>query len=203
MDTGTASARQKKSRRESARSGHARREGQVPPATARPAATAWAGYIAVGLACAALGSGGTYLALRPALTQAAASRALTGDAAVALGNTAFDQKNWPQAIGYYTQAIAAGTDTPDLRTDLGTSYRNLHQPQKALEQFAVAQRENPQHENSLLNQGIVYAFDLGDAPRALALWRQYLQRFPHGQHVADVQGFIAEVQAHNFTPANK
>ncbi len=155
----------------------------------------------MGLAGAALGSGGTYLALRPALAQAAAARSLTGDAALALGNAAFDQKNWTQAVSYYTQAIAAGTDTPDIRTDLGTSYRNLHQPQQALEQFGVAQRENPQHENSLLNQGIVYAFDLGDAPHALALWRSYLQRFPHGQHAADVQKFIAEVQAHGLTPA--
>lgn len=161
----------------------------------------WPVMVAIGLFCAALGSGGTYLALRPALTQAAAARSLTGDAALALGNTAFDQKNWPQAVSYYTQAIAAGTDTPDIRTDLGTSYRSLHQPQQALAQFAVAQREDPHHENSLLNQGIVYAFDLGDGPRAVALWRQYLQRFPHGQHVADVKNFIAAVQAHGLTPA--
>lgn len=160
----------------------------------------WPVTVAVGAACAALGSGGTYLALRPGLAQAASARALTSDAALALGNTAFDHRNWAQAAAYYTQVITAGTDNPDIRTDLGTSYRNLHQPQKALEQFGIAQRLNPQHENSLLNQGIVYAFDLGDAPRALSLWRQYLQRFPKGQHVADVQKYIAQVQAHGLTP---
>lgn len=171
------------------------------PVPATGAKTPWRGYALVGLLCAALGSGGTYLALRPALTQAAAARALTGDAALALGNTAFDEKNWPDAVTYYTQAIASGTDTPDVRTDLGTSYRNLHQPQKALEQFAAAQRENPHHENSLLNQGIVYAADLNDTPKAIAVWQQYLQRFPHGQHAADVQNFIHLVQAHGITPA--
>ena len=117
-----------------------------------------------------------------------------------LGNAAFDQKNWAQAAAYYTQAIAAGTDTADIRTDLGTSFRNLHQPQKALEQFAIAQREQPDHENSLLNQGIVYAFDLGDGQHAVAIWQSYLRKFPHGQHVADAKNFITQVQAHGLTP---
>ena len=158
------------------------------------------GYVLVGLLCSLLGAGGMYLYQRPALRQAASVRVLAGDAALTLGNTAFDQKNWAQAAAYYTQTIANGTDTADIRTDLGTSYRNLHQPQKALEQFAIAQRENPDHENSLLNQGIVYAFDLGDSQHAIAIWQSYLQKFPHGQHVADVKNFIAQVQAHGLTP---
>ena len=174
----------------------------APPAPNNGGArVSWPVMVAVALVCAALGSGGTYFVLRPALASAASARILTGDAALALGNTAYNQKNWPQAVSFYTQAIAAGTDNPDIRTDLGTSYRNVQQPQKAMEQFAIAQRQNPLHENSLLNQGIVYAFDLGDAPHALALWQQYLQRFPRGQHVADVKKLIADVQAHGVTPA--
>lgn len=143
-----------------------------------------------------LGAGGTYLFLRPALKQASAAQALTADAALALGNTAFDSKQWSAAVSYYTQAIAAGADTPNIRTDLGTAYRSLRQPQKALEQFAQAQKEDPKHEESLLNQGIVYAFDLGDTARAVSLWQQYLQRFPNGKYRADVQKFIVQVQAH-------
>ena len=158
------------------------------------------GYIGVGLVCAALGSGGTYLTLRPALRQASSLRVLTDAAALTSGNAAFDQKNWAQAVANYTQAIAAGSDNADIRTDLGTSYRNLHQPQQALEQFQIAQREQPGHENSLLNQGIVYAFDLGDKEHAIAIWRAYLQKFPQGQHAADAKNFIAQVQAHGLTP---
>ena len=158
------------------------------------------GYVLTGLLCALLGGGGMYLYEQPALKQAASARVLTGDAALTLGNTAFDQKNWAQAAAYYAQAIAAGADTADIRTDLGTSFRNLHQPQKALEQFAVAQREQPDHENSLLNQGIVYAFDLGDSQHAVAIWQSYLRKFPHGQHVADVKNLITQVQAHGLAP---
>ena len=55
------------------------------------------GYVLIGLFCTLLGAGGMYLALRPALKQAATVRVLTGDAALTLGNAAFDQKNWAQA----------------------------------------------------------------------------------------------------------
>ena len=113
----------------------------------------------------------------------------------AAGNAAFDHKDWATAVADYTQAITDGDDNPDLRTDLGTAYRNLHQPQQALAQYATAQREDPRHENSLLNQGIVYAFDLHDTAQAASVWRQYLQRFPQGQHVADVRHFLTVTRA--------
>jgi len=148
----------------------------------------------VGLACAGLGAGGTYLALRPALAQATISRATTAQAARDLGNAYEDRRQWPEAIQAYTQAIAAGLDSPDIRTDLGVAYFKSQQPQKALEQYARAQGENPGHENSLFNEGSAYAV-LGDSARAVTTWQQYLQRFPQGQHVAAAKNFIATVQS--------
>ena len=160
----------------------------------------WGGYVAVGLVGATLGSGGTYLALRPALAQASSNRSLTAQAARDMGNSYEDHGQWPQAIAAYTQAIAGGLDNPDIRTDLGVAYFKSSQPRKALEQYALAQRQNPQHENSLFNEASAYAV-LGDSARAIAIWQQYLQRFPQGQHVADARNFIAAVQAHALTPA--
>lgn len=162
----------------------------------------WPSYVLTALVAACLGAGGTYLALRPALTQAAQTKQMAGQAALALGNRAFDQRDWPQAARFYSQAIASGVDDPDIRTDLGTAYRSLRQPDKALAQYAAAQTQNPRHENSLLNQGIVYASDLGDRPKAVAVWQQYLQRFPQGQHVGEVRQFLAQIQAHAPPPAN-
>lgn len=162
----------------------------------------WPVVVAVGLAGAGLGSGGTYLALRPALAQAGANRALTAQAARELGNSYEDHGQWPQAVTAYQQAIADGIDNPDIRTDLGVAYFKSSQPQKALEQYTLAQRQNPQHENSLFNEASAYAV-LGDSKRAITIWQQYLQRFPQGQHVADAKNFIAEVQAHRATPTNR
>lgn len=175
-----------------------RRMPSVPTARRQPP---WAGYLLTALIAAALGAGVTYAALRQKLDAArhipgspsvVIGGGTSGDSSVlAAGNTAFDHQDWPNAIADYTRAIAIGQDNPDVRTDLGTAYRALHQPQQALEQYAAAQRENPHHENSLLNQGIVYAFDLHDTARAVSLWQQYLTRFPQGRHVADVKHFLA------------
>ena len=153
----------------------------------------------VGAVGAALGGGVTYLALRPALTQASVSRSGAATADRVQGNQEEDQGQWPQAIASYQKAIAEGMDNPDLRTDLGVAYFKSSQPQKALEQYVIAQREDPNHENSLFNEAIAYAV-LGDSKRAISIWNTYLQKFPGGQHVADAKNFIAEVQAHGLTP---
>ena len=155
------------------------------------------GSIGVGVVCAALGSGGTYLALRPALIQV---RTQTASADRELGNQQEDQGQWTSAIASYQKAITAGIDNPDIRTDLGVAYFKSSQPQKALEQYVIAQKQDPNHENSLFNEASAYAV-LGDSNRAISIWQTYLQKFPQGQHVADAKNFVAQVQAHGLTPA--
>ena len=174
----------------------------APPASNSGSARAAGllGYVATGVVCAALGGGGTYLVLRPALAQASESRTAVAEADRLQGNTEEDQGQWPQAIASYQKAIAEGIDNPDIRTDLGVAYFKSSQPQKALEQYVAAQRQNPGHENSLFNEASAYAV-LGDSRRAISIWHAYLQKFPSGQHVADAKSFIAEVQAHGLTPA--
>lgn len=175
-----------------------RRQANLSPATG--ARTDLLGYLMTGLICAALGAGGTYLALRPALAQASQSHIAVAESDRLQGNQEEDQGQWPQATASYQKAIAEGIDNPDIRTDLGVAYFKSSQPQKALEQYVIAQRQDPNHENSLFNEASAYAV-LGDSSRAIAIWQAYLQKFPSGQHVADAKNFIAEVQAHGLTPA--
>ena len=158
------------------------------------------GCIVTGLVCAAFGSGGTYLALRPALAQASQSHTQIAQTDRLQGDQEEDQGQWTQAIASYQKAISEGTDNPDIRTDLGVAYFNSKQPQKALEQYLTAQRQNPSHANSLFNEASAYAV-LGNPKQAISIWHTYLQKFPSGQHVADAKNFIATVQAHSLTPA--
>jgi len=111
------------------------------------------------------------------------------------GNWYFDHREWHEAIASYQQAIAAGTDNADIRTDLGSAYRFSGEPRKALEQYRIAQKKDPRHENSLFNQAGVYAVDLKDPAAGILLWREYLRRFPTGHSVAEATRLIAETQA--------
>ncbi len=115
--------------------------------------------------------------------------------AVASGNWYYDRKNWPRAIEAYEKAIALGVDNSDVRTDLGNAYRFSDRPQKALEQYEIAQKQNPQHENSLFNQGGLYAFSLNQPEKALEIWREYLARFPQSPNAPKTRELISEAEA--------
>jgi len=115
--------------------------------------------------------------------------------AVASGNWYYDRKNWPRAIEAYEKAIALGVDNSDVRTDLGNAYRFSDRPQKALEQYEIAQKQNPQHENSLFNQGGLYAFSLNQPEKALEIWRAYLARFPQSPNALRTRELISEAEA--------
>ena len=100
------------------------------------------------------------------------------EAAHVLADWNYDRQNWAHAIEHYQEAIARGADNADVRTDLGNCFRFLGQAQKALEQYELAQKENPQHENSLYNQAGLYDEVLHDDDRALSAAREFVSRFP-------------------------
>ena len=116
-------------------------------------------------------------------------------AAATLGNWEYDHANWPAAAEQYQRALAAGADTPDIHTDLGTAYRYLGEGDKALEQYGIAQRKEPFHQNSLFNQAVVYADLLHDRPRAIATAREFLRRFPQSKGAESARKLIDELEA--------
>ena len=119
-----------------------------------------------------------------------------------VGNAAFDHKDWPTAIAGYSTAIAAGASDPDIYTDLGTAYRFNNQPLLALQEYQTAQAKWPTHENSLFNQGGVYAYSLDQPDQAIKAWQSYLLKFPNGSHAKDAEELISDVKAH-MIPAPK
>jgi len=186
-----------------------------------PASTAWIGYALAGLAGLSLGIMGTYLVLRPQLnlpapqtvivtsnnpaeagpdapaTLALPPAGLTTGMAPAqaertLGNFYYDQSNWSQAISHYLGAIRQGTDDADIRTDLGNAYQFAGQLQEALGQYQRAQAMNPLHEFSLFNQGGLYLNGLNNPAKAIAVWNEYLVRFPNGANAAAARQLIAQ-----------
>jgi tetratricopeptide (TPR) repeat protein len=123
------------------------------------------------------------------------SRLAPADAERTLANWNYDRQNWSHAIEHYEAAIARGADTPDVRTDLGNCFRFLGQPQKALEQYKIAQKQNPQHENSLFNQISLFADLLHDKERALVVGQEFMTRFPQSPRAATAQELIEKLQS--------
>ena len=161
----------------------------------------------VGLATFGLGAGAMWLVLReshPSLAQSSATRSAAeppdvsqlapADAATTLANWNYDRQNWSHAIEHYQQVIALGRDNPDVRTDLGNCFRFLGEPQKALEQYETAQRQNPQHENSLFNQAGLFAEVLHDSERAKAAAREFIARFPQSPRAESARKLIGQLE---------
>jgi tetratricopeptide (TPR) repeat protein len=117
------------------------------------------------------------------------------DAERTLADWNYDRQNWPHAIQHYQQAIARGADNPDVRTDLGNCFRFMGEPQKALEQYKIAQTQNPMHENSLFNQAGLFADLLHDNQQALAIANEFLTRFPQSPRAQSARQLIAQIQS--------
>lgn len=146
----------------------------------------------------------TSRASAPAATAAPdVSQLPPAEAARTLANWNYDQQNWTHAIEHYEQAIAAGADTPDVRTDLGNCFRFLGQPEKALEQYEIAQKENPLHENSLFNQISLLGDLLHDQPRAAAVARDFLTRFPQSPQAESVRQRQFQVEPPSASPLQR
>ena len=116
------------------------------------------------------------------------------EAAVIRGNLAYDHQQWAEAIRQYQEAIAKGRDNADVRTDLGNAFRFSGQPEKALEQYTVAQQQNPQHENSLFNQIGLFMEVMHDPIRAIPVCEEFIRRFPASDKTARVKQQLQEAK---------
>ncbi len=134
---------------------------------------------------------GTSQTQNPAPAGPDISQLSTADAAVVRGNMAYDHQQWPDAIREYQQAIAAGRDNADVRTDLANAFRFSGQPEKALEQYTIAQRQNPQHENSLFNQIGLFMEVLHDPNKAIPVCEEFIRRFPNSEKLPRVKEQLA------------
>jgi len=169
------------------------------------------------LASFALGAGGMWVIMRTSSSNGSGKPPIEGfaptpntappnvsnmppaDAARTLADWNYDRQNWPHAIDHYQEAIAKGADNPDVRTDLGNCFRFIGQPQKALEQYKIAQRQNPMHENSLFNQASLFAEVLHDNEQALTVAHEFLTRFPQSPRAESARQLIAQLERRDAT----
>jgi len=115
-------------------------------------------------------------------------------ALVDLGNAYFDSKQFQKAVDAYGRALAIKPDDPNVLTDQGVMYRDLGQFDKALAAFKKANKLQPAHLPSLLNIGVVYAFDLHKPDEAAKAWNKVIAAAPTSEQAAQARQMLSQLK---------
>jgi len=124
------------------------------------------GNPAGGAQAPAAGSGAPMMDMVQELQQRIAANPEDTQALKQLANLHYDIRNWGDAAQLYERYLELQPGDPDVRTDLGASYRHLGRFDAALEQFREVTAQNPEHWQALYNEVLVLGFDMGDLETA-------------------------------------
>ena len=87
----------------------------------------------------------------------------------------FDAGRFPEAVGWYQQALKINPKDVNVSTDLGIAYYYMNDPDIGAGAVRpVARRSDPSHVKTLLNIGIVRAFGKQDLKGAAEVWQKIL-----------------------------
>ncbi len=126
---------------------------------------------------------------------------------ITLGNLYFDsfkavgdRQRAEASIDAYARALELDPKNPDVLTDQGVMYRELGQFDKALANFLKANQIAPAHMQSLMNAGVVYAYDLKDQKRAEEAWLKVIASDKSGRFAGQAGAAIAEMRQRGAPP---
>ncbi len=111
------------------------------------------------------------------------------DTLTRLGNLYYDSQLYQKAIDYYGQVLKITPSNANVRTDMGTAMFYLGDADKALAEFQKALSYQPNHPNTLFNEGIVKWQGKKDVQGAITAWEQLLKanpNYPERQKVEDL-----------------
>lgn len=124
----------------------------------------------------------------------AKANAGNANAWIALGNAQMDAQRFAEAIISYQRALDLDPKNVDVLVDMGTCYRGVGQPEKAIEEYKKASKIDPRHPMAQMNAGVVYAYDLGRKAEALKSFEKYLELAPNAPNAADIRGEIQKLK---------
>lgn len=113
------------------------------------------------------------------------------DAVRKLANLNYDIANWSRAVELYSAYMEKRPDDVDVATDLGAALRHQGRPEEALKLFDLVRERRPDHWQSLYNQILVLAFDLGRLDDA---WAKVLELQEMQPGNPDVERLATEVE---------
>jgi tetratricopeptide (TPR) repeat protein len=96
-----------------------------------------------------------------------------------LGNAYFDSDQYRDAIAAYQRSLELDAGNANVWTDMGIMYRRLGEYSRALSAFDRAIAEDPAHQMSRFNRGVVLFYDLEDRVGAFQSWDELAEMNPN------------------------
>jgi cytochrome c-type biogenesis protein CcmH/NrfG len=110
---------------------------------------------------------------------------------LSLGNDYFDTEQAQKAIQAYGKVLEIEPNNPNVLTDQGIMFRKVGWYDKALANFEMAQKMDPNHLQSLYNIGIYYAIDMKQPEKAAPVWKRYLQLDPNSPTAMQIKSMMS------------
>ncbi len=111
----------------------------------------------------------------------------------AMGNAFFDASSWEDARSWYEKSLQIVPNDANVLTDLAVVYRNLKQPQIAVEKLDRAIEIHPEHWQAWYNKVIIYQFDTHDHEAAAAALARLKELKTNNPSIPDLSGLESEV----------
>lgn len=117
----------------------------------------------------------------PAFTQKKKNQVVVGDASALYydqGKEAYEKEKYADAIPYFIESLKVNDKNEDALYYLGWSYKMTNQPQKALEQFQLLEKLNPNYSPTLYyDLGGLYS-DAGQFEKGAQMQQTFLKKYP-------------------------
>ena len=117
-----------------------------------------------------------------------------GNGWIALGNAQMDAQRFADAVIAYQRALELDPRNVDVRVDMGTCYRGVGQPEKALEEYRKALKMKPDHLNANRNSGVVLAFDLNRRAEGVKMFEKYLALAPGAPDAIQIRQEVENIK---------
>ena len=97
---------------------------------------------------------------------------------IILGEYYLDAGNINVALAHFESAEGIKPGDGRVLSNLGKTYRKLGNPDQAIDKFKAAAEAEPESLEHLYQLGLVYGYDKGNLPQALALFEEVLSQQP-------------------------
>ena len=116
------------------------------------------------------------------------------DALREMGNIHFDQRNYKEATGWYSKALAVQPGHLEVRTDMATTLFYSEDFDGSLAEFKKILAVQPGHPQALFNIGVAYLHGKNDPKNALESWEKLVALNPNYPQASLVREQIAALK---------